>query len=268
MAFLLFTFANNIVLYHKMTLQNFGHNQFLEAITRNSKLYFWVGCKPNTEQGGLTLQVGRIQYRPGTTVTDYTKITRLASLSYANTSGTSFGTINRVDAGLSSDKTKLLIAARNTDGDIQYSIYDAETLNTLLDAKENQASKYVSFYNNTTLLNACLFSCVQTAGNTALPNRSCQGVDLTNADSVYISGGIGSSDSSSDYHPQIGKLIKNNGAYSYSTLATVTNPNFGPSSEIEGVHIMGDELYFAIMAHGSNKRGNTQYIYSIDKSLL
>ena len=73
------------------------------------------------------------------TVTDYTKITRLASLSYANTSGTSFGTMNRVDAGLSSDKTKLLIAARNTDGDIQYSIYDAETLNILLDAKENQA---------------------------------------------------------------------------------------------------------------------------------
>lgn len=267
-----------------MTLYNVGHNQILEAFTRNDKLYLWIGCKSYAGEGmteqqiqesGIipyTIQVGRIQYQPNTSISKYSDITRLSNMNWANSSHTSFGYVKRVDAALSSDKTRIIFAVRNSNNDLQYSCFNVEPLNQLLDAKENAASKYVSF-KDLDLSGHCTFSCVQTSANKILPQLSCQGIDLTNVyNSIYLAGGKQHKQTytyqGQTYHyvPQVYKLIQQNGNYVYQSGVTIWNDEFGDMTEIEGVHIVGDDLYFAITGYAN--RTTTQYIYSIPKNLF
>lgn len=259
--------SNTATFKDKMILKGFGHNQILDAFTHNGTMYLWVGCKGNlTAEWQYSLQLGRIQYIANSTINAYTDITRLVSLNRANTTGTSFGNLERIDAALSSDKTKLVILARNTSKDIQISYFDAEAINDLLDEKINQTSKYVTFYNNTDAVNACLFSCVISSGNYSFPNNSCQGIDLTNANSIYIAGGARHKLTDTCDKPIIVKWLQNNSTYSVSKEIMVNNTEFGKYSEIEGICIIGDKLMFGI--DGYNARTTTKYIYSIDKNLL
>ncbi len=285
----------------QMVLENIGKNQILEAYTYNDKMYFWIGCKPNSDSYdgesacNLTLQLGRIQYSAGTTISDFTDIVRFGSLHYANTSGTSFDThvdgnknvVKRIDAGLSSDKTKLIIATRSGNEKIQYSQYSNTLLNQALDAAENTTSKYVSFYQNDTLKAGCEFSCVQNNGERILPNGGFQGMDVTSGYySNYVSGGTGVLFDKGDnvnyaQTPIIAKMVRNSlGGYTYSKAVKITNnlsdytndstylnaTKFPP--EIEGVKIVGDYLYFVLYPTVNDIRGSFQYIYKIDKTSL
>jgi hypothetical protein len=271
----------------QMILKNFGHNQTLEFYTHNNSTYLWIGCKANSDPAWsvpFTMEVGRIKYQSGVTISDYTKITRLVGLNYANKDGVSFDkiqndevytdVIQRVDAALSSDKTKLILAVRSVHGHIQYSYYNNETLNNLLDKKESQTSKYVTFYSNNTLKNACIFSCVQKSGSRILPNKSCQGIDFTNAYSIYIAGGTGVNYNANEnknykYVPKIGKMVQNSsGNYTYTTCIKIKNTISGYAPEIEGVQIVGDNLYFMLCTTKSDLKSTTQYVYSIDKNLF
>ncbi len=156
--------GSNAVKKDRMVLHNIGKNQILEGYTYNGKMYFWIGCKPNPDVyngdvSNMPMQLGRIQYSADATISSYTDIVRFGYLDCANTSGTSFATpvsgksklVHRVDAGLSSDKTKIIIATRSCDGKIQYSQYSNAFLNEVLDEAEANGSKFVSFYENNDL---------------------------------------------------------------------------------------------------------------------
>lgn len=287
----------------KMVLENIGKNQILEAYTYNDKMYFWIGCKPNpdvysgTKSCDMPMQLGRIQYSAWTTISSYTNIVRFGYLDRANTSGISFATsvsgksnlVHRVDAGLSSDKTKIIIATRSCDKKIQYSQYSNTFLNEVLDEAEANGNKFVSFAQNPKLKNGagCEFSCVQNNGERILPNGGFQGMDVTSGYySNYVSGGTGvlfDGGNNANYAqtPIIAKMVRNSsGGYTYSKAVKITNnlsdytndstflnaTDFPP--EIEGVKIVGNYLYFVLYPTVNDIRGSFQYIYKIDKTLL
>lgn len=204
-----------------MVLTRFGHTQTLEMFQRNGKEYFWIGCKANENyEYKWATQLARIQYSPRSEI-DYTEVYRFSSLSSANGSGTSIGTIKRADAALSSNGKKMFLWVQDADGEIQYSYYDAEVLNQKLDALEkNGGSKYIAF-TNADIKNACYGSFRQSGSNRVLPNGSCQGVEFNDADNIFIIGG------GQNAPPKIAKLTGSKSNYTFSKLVTVTNSNLG-----------------------------------------
>lgn len=239
-----------------MTLKRFGHGQTLEYFEWNGKVYFWVGCKPNTAYAAdWSMQIGRISYEPNTEI-DYTQICRFSTLNYANQSGVGLDGVKRVDAALSEDGSKLLIWVRSPKNAMQYSWYDATVLNQILDERENEAAKYVSFLDNERLRQACLGTIVQkTSSDWILPNNSFQGVQLTNQSSVFVvGGGVGEK-------PKIAFMEPEGIKYNYTKLATVTNLTDLSASEVEGIQLAGDCIYFVICDH--NAKVAQQYIYSL-----
>lgn len=311
----------------EMKLVNFGHNQTLQFYSHNNKTYVLIGCKGNTNVDiktgnpdddrklgqNLTIQVGRIQYKAGTTISNYTQINRMVRLDCANTSGKPFDTIlndeqelknniktviKRMDASLSSNKKYLVLAVRSIHEHIQYSYYDFDVINNLLDKVEGKTPNYIDCSDNTNLNNACKFSCVQKKGKRILPNGSCQGIDFTNAYSIYMSSGSGTSGEKFftedknyenpfyfNYMPKIAKMVRSSNGYSYSlcirinniyTSDTVPNHTNLPDyyMEIEGIQNTADYLYFVLVpakipyeeeSDNNPEKDTTQYIYSLSK---
>ncbi len=242
-----------------MTLQRFGHGQTLEYFEWNGKAYFWISCKPNTAyDADWAMQIGRISYEPNTTI-DYTQICRLGTLNYANKTGIGLDGVKRVDAALSDNGSKLLIWVKSPQNAMQYSWYDTAMLNEILDEKENETVKYVSFLDNERLRRACLGSIVQkSSSDWILPNSSFQGVELTDQDSVFvIGGGVGEK-------PKIAFMERNGSKYNYTKLATITNLGDISTSEVEGIQLQEDCIYFGICNH--NVKATEQYIYSIHRN--
>lgn len=252
--------GNTAIYQDCMILKEFGHGQILEGFTHNSQLYFFVGCKQGSSPNYYSIQIGRIKYQPGVTISSYTSVCRLANLNYANKGGTSVGNVKRVEAAISSDQTKLLIGVRNNNNNLQYSYYNMSTINSLLDAKENETSKYVSFKDNSTLINDCIFSFKQNGDARVLPNNSCQGLEFSNGNAIYIAGG------NAGEAPQIGLMKKSGNTYIYSSCVTIKSNAFGSKTEIEGLQLKGDDVYFAI--NGKDETTTTQYIYSVPKSVF
>ena len=261
----------------KMTFENFGHNQILTPYTYNNKTYLWIGCKPNTSENdfwGLTTQFGRVQYEANKTYTHYNQICRFGNLNYANKSGSNLGIVIRNDGALSSNKEYFMLSVRcrkyESDGEtytdtIAYSCYDNVALNKALDKVEADTNtNLVVFKDNTTLKNACLYTIKDKPEN--LPNgKSCQGIELSNAFSLYISGGAGTGNNNG---PAIKKFIKNGDSYvSTGTTVNVTDGTHAwAETELEGLQIYSDYLYFVL--HKQDADRSTQCIYSIEKSKL
>ncbi len=313
----------------EMILKNFGHNQTLEFYSHNNKTYILIGCKSNTNVNkkaknqkdsknyghNLTIQVGRIQYKAGTTISNYTQINRMVRLDCADTSGKPFDTltsddqklddyiktvINRMDASLSSNKKYLVLAVRSIHEHIQYSYYDFDIINNLLDKVEGKTPNYISCYNNSNIKNACKFSFVQKKGKRILPNGSCQGIDFTNAYSIYMASGNGTNRNYenkyyTNYIPKIAKMVKNNNGYDYALCIRITNTYTSKYNskgqiiknnttlanyymEIEGIQNTTDYLYFVLLParvpqstvkevedQNHPEKSTTQYIYSLSK---
>lgn len=244
-----------------MILRGFGHTQTLEMFQRNGKEYFWIGCKANEDYDyKWATQLARIQYSP-TTEIKYTDVYRFSSLSYANKNGTSIGAIKRADAALSSNGKKLLLWVQDDTGEIQYSYYNADVLNTKLDTLEkNGGTKYIAF-NDSTIKSACYGSFRQSGNNRVLPNGSCQGVEFNDADNIFIIGG------NKNEAPKIAKLTGSGNSYTYSKLVTVTNSvlGVGANIETEGIQLKGNYIYFGIYNHQTGSTWKWR-IYKILKS--
>ena len=240
----------------RMTLKNFGHGQTLEWFEYNSKPYFWVTCKANEAYDiKWRTQIGRLQYEAGKSI-DYTEIPRFSHMSYANKNGSSIGEVKRVDAALSSDRKKVFFWVMDNTGKIQYSFYNADKLNNELDKKESQNSKFVPCKSSAVKV-ACYGSFTQLGSNRVLPNGSCQGLEFSDGDSIYIIGGAAGD------KPGITKLTGSGTSYKYSCRVTATHNNFGDSAEPEGIQLKGDYVYFGI----SDKSSSDEVcIYSILKS--
>ncbi|MDD3184639.1 MAG: helveticin J family class III bacteriocin [Anaerostipes sp.] len=245
-----------------MILKNFAHTQTLEWFEHKGKAYFWIGCKPNVDYPSYdwATQVGRIQYvgkEEPVTISNYTKICRLAHLSYANKAGTSIGSIKRSDSALSSDRTKMFLWVEDKDGEVQYSYYNMAKLNAEFDKVESKTSKYVEM-DSSAVKAACYGSFRHSKSNKVMPNKSNQGVEFTDSTSIYIIGG------KSNDKPIISKLTGSGSSYKYSTQCTVTNSALINDAEPEGIQLKGNYIYFGI--NKPSCKGTEQYIYRIPKS--
>ena len=88
-------------------------------------------------------------------------------------------------------------------------------------------------------------------------NDSCQGLEFSDGDSIYIIGGA------AGQKPGIAKLTGSGSSYKYSCLVTATHNNFGGNAESEGIQLKGDYVYFGISDKQSSDKA---CIYSIPKS--
>lgn len=262
----------------KMTINGCGHDQCFELYQdANGHVHAWINCKPNSDATYRSpTQLGRITYQADVgdtpTITNYTQIIRFSNLNCANKYATSNGMVWRAETALSTNKTKLLLLVKLCDPNtltvnkLQYSYYDVEVLDELLDdleANPNRPSNYISFQNNNTLKNACEFSCVQTSGNITMPFGSCQGVELTNGDSIYIAG-----NDKTKTTRRITKLVQNNtnDMYQYYKCFDVTG--IPANTELEGLQIKGTKLYFAVSRFKDNNNVWHNRIYSLDTTGL
>lgn len=246
-----------------MVLERFGHTQTLEMFQYNGKTYFWIGCKANTDYSyNWATQLARIQYVPSKNV-DYTEVYRFTSLSYANANGTSIGAIKRADAALSSNGERLFLWVQDVDGEIQYSYYNAATLNAELDKLEASGGTKYTGFTNSRIKAACYGSFRQSGSNRVLPNGSCQGVEFNNANNIFIIGG------NENESPKIAKLNGSGNNYTFSKLVTVTNSALGTGAKIEteGIQLKGDYIYFGI--YNKYTTGQQRWrIYRISKSVF
>lgn len=230
----------------QMILKNFGHGQTLEFYTYKEKTYMWISCKANTAYSNAwALQFGRLEYQPGVTISDYTKISRFSEIAYANGDATKFGTVKRIDVALSNDESKLLIWAQDVNNNVQYSIYRTDILNAYLDVADLLSSKYIPFSNNVLLQRAHITSFVQYSSEVVLPNGSNQGIELADDGTIYIAGGnVGEI-------PQIAVMKpEEDGTYpSYSTLLTLIHEDFNAQTETEGMQLTHTGIYLGVVSH-------------------
>ena len=255
-----------------MTLTNVGHGSTLENYTYNGKKYFLITTKSNMIVNTVTgdtnyysLQIGRIQYSPGSTI-DNQQITRFCNLNYANMTNTRFADVERVNAALTTSGDKIMLWVRSSSNTIQYSVYDFDTFNLQLDNVEN-GTKLAYFSNNSVMKNACEYSVVQNGSNCVLPNGSFQGIDLANLGStgkhaVYIASG----DENTNKELVIARVRYSVGAQlTYMDNVAITLS--GNNNEIEGIHVINTKtLYIGIAKHNAN--GKQNYIYSVPRSSI
>ena len=152
--------------------------------------------------------------------------------------------------------TKLLFQIRLWLKEIQYSFYNTTKLNAVLDKAESQSSKYVPC-TSSAVKAACSGSLRQSGSNRVYLNNSCQGLEFTDADSIYVIGGAAGDT------PKIAKMTGSGSSYKYSCLVTATHNNFGGNAESEGIQLKGDYVYFGISDKQSSDKA---CIYSIPKS--
>lgn len=258
-----------------MTLVDFGHSQTLELLdyTINSYPRFIIACNKNSQaqhSSYWSTEVGRITYTPSGSA--YLNTTpRLVDIQYANIDHSPYGNAWRVDAGLSSDKLKLVIWMKNSGGNIQYSVYNMTTLKALLDAAESNAT-YTLSCSSSAVINAFLGSCQQIGSDAFLPNDSFQGVELSNSLTMFINGG------KNNQVPKVayisGGIISNyvyycTWVFNATLVGNVNNVNVlaeYANAEIESPQLIGDTLYVSIYRRNQSQANGKYSIFSIPLS--
>lgn len=245
-----------------MILLRFGHGETLQWFDHNGEAYFWIVTKASKVNDGTITgdfdwgtQIGRVQYVPGASI-DYTDIARFSSINRANKTGSSFGTLKRCEAALSSSRDKLLIWSMNSADLAQFAYYNVDTLNSILDSQEASGTNYISA-GDPSVVKACVASYESANFYSKVVNESVQGFEFSDAQAIYISSG------STDETPVIHK--GNWGTTNFTSYAhTISNADFSPLSvvETEGIHLKGDNIYLSMAFHDTNK---TKRIYTVPK---
>jgi hypothetical protein len=247
----------------KMILKKFGHCQTLQYFEWKNKPYFLMTCKDDggahTNEDGRAYywatELARVQYEPKKSY-DYMHFKRLCQLSKANTEGTAIGTPKRCDGALSSDKKTLLVWCKTTQNKMQFARYNLNDVNKALD---NSDKMYVSCGS---LKEKCLASYTPSAnevfGN--VESSSMQGLELNDANNTYIANGA---NSKNKYIIKLGKTAKFSSAIGISNSNLVAKTN----TEIEGLQLKGDNVYFGICNHNEKGQG-IQYIYYVSKNVF
>lgn len=256
--------SNNVYMTETMTLQEFGHTQTLSLNTYNGHTYLWIGMNNATDKIGdnyWATQLGRVEFKNGATL-KYTECKRLVTLIKANKDASSPFTMVRADGALSTtptgdreDKGKqrlMFITGSSTSAtaaELQFSCYNIDTINKLLD---EATGNYISCADLTTHV---VSAYTQKPGVIPFPNGSWQGLEFSDANSVYIAGGKTG---------QTLKIVKGDWRFTTSKTISLSGISEPTQAEIEGLQIKGSEILVGIEVHGGSTHPHN--IYTIPKS--
>lgn len=259
--------GSNATKIDMMTLKHFGHVQSLEWFSHNGKPYFWTTCKATNVASAsyaFGIQVARIQYEKDKVINDYTDVVRLSSVDRATGNGDSFGLTKRVEIALSSNYRDLFLMVEkdaSTSNRLLYAYYDSEKLNDMLDLKESSSSKYLPINQAVSALKGYDVS----KPTSILPMGSNQGLEFTDAQSIYVIGG-----SSANPNTGFTKTFKTSGPAANKKVSYGNQMNryvskaIGP--EPEGLQLKGDQVYFNIYNKDLSDTNGKNVVYSIPKS--
>ena len=257
-----------------MTLVNFGHSQTLELLdyTINGYPRFIIACNNNSQAGTYywSTEIGMITYVPGGSANKNTT-PRLVDIQYANKDNTPYASVWRVDAALSSDKLKLLIWMKNSESNIQYSIYNMTTIKQLLNTAESGGTYTVSC-NSTSVGNALIGSCQQSASDAFLPNGSFQGIEIANDLTMFINGGKNNQVPKVGYvYGSIltGKVYYCSWIFNASLVGNVNNVNVLAAyaeAEIESPQLISDTLYISVYRHNQSQLNGKYSVFTVPLS--
>ena len=181
----------------KMVLDNFGHGETLEKFDNphESGDWFWIAtganyAKPYKTTNGDDIywahQIGIIKYVPNSEI-DYTQVRRISSISSLTKDAKPFGTLKRTDAAVSANG-RLIIWSQATDNSMYISCYEA---NQVLDRMYNYSKLYLpgtdDIFHKSYKSNGALVSNKPFTAH--LPWNSNQGLEFSNGNMVYITGG-------------------------------------------------------------------------------
>lgn len=255
-----------------MYLNNFGHGQTWEYFSHNGEDYWWVVTKPNGGSENWGTQLARVQFSSNTQAnTPYngnTSVTRLALLNHATLDGNSYGTLERVEGALSSDRATLLIAGIDTAGTSHFTLYNNEALNNAMD-KVDADHGYVRLDEATSMLSSAVTTpyYIITNFTSALTSKSVQGYDLSNGYAVYVSSGQAAQ--SANKPQDVPGVTKFTWGHTTGTQVQLRNTNWTSQNvETEGIQIGSSDLYIGISYHDLPYATKTleNRVYTVDKS--
>ncbi len=256
-----------------MYLTNFGHSETLQWFSHKGISYFWIGTKgeqtliSENDTTYWATQLARITYDPSKTEPNdynYTDATRLSSVIRANYDGSSSGNLTRFEAALSSDtdtpskKLELLVLSINDASPRigNYTIYDNEALNDILDTNEAADQKFTSFQDVTgTVLAYAPLNKFHAYGEVA--NESIQGLEFSDGRAMYFTSGSKTQET---------KIQKSLWEFTSNEVQTISDGTVGVT-ETEGIQLKGDDIYFAV-AHYTGDSVSDNYIYTVPKSIF
>lgn len=139
--------------------------------------------------------------------------------------------------------------ATNDTGSYQLSAYNVDTINAKL---HESASGTVSCANLTSNL---VSAYVPKAGALEVPNKSWQGLEFADDNSVYISGGRTG---------MIPKIMKGNWRFTKKQTVSLSDVDDISDVETEGIQLKGSKIYVGLEFHNGN--ADPHRVYSISKS--
>ncbi len=193
---------------------------------------------------------------------------RLALLNHATLDGNSYGTLERVEGALSSDRATLLIAGIDTAGTSHFTLYNNEALNNAMD-KVDADHGYVRLDEATSMLSSAVTTpyYIITNFTGALTSKSVQGYDLSNGYAVYVSSGQAAQ--SANKPQDVPGVTKFTWGHTTGTQVNLRNTNWtNQNVETEGIQIGSSDLYIGISYHDLPYATKTleNRVYTVDKS--
>ncbi|GAF37327.1 helveticin J family class III bacteriocin [Lentilactobacillus farraginis] len=261
-----------------MVLKNFGHGETLEKFDNpyESGNWFWIATGANYDTPYITKngdkiywahQIGIVKYEPNGQV-DYSQVRRISSVSSLTKSGKPFGKLKRTDGALAANG-RLIIWSQATDNSMYISCYESKAvLKRMYEASQLYLSGTDKIFHTSYKSNGALVSNKEFTHH--LPWNSNQGLEFSNGNMVYITGGAYGANEA----PHILKsdwAFKNYGTVSLSLSSTeqanveTEAPQLGEGSisNPDG-NTSADYVYVTLVFHTSPDYTNC--IYSVPKS--
>lgn len=251
--------SGTYIYYDSMTIQNAGHAQTLEQFNYGGKTYLLVTLGENVVNNLYwSTQIGCVEYQPGANLLS-NNLKRYVGFAVGNGSSP----IKRVDAALSSDKSKIIVWKKNENNKTEISGYDfSEFKQVLLGGTALQVS-----INNL----SCEYSFGDNSDSSLKFPQSFQGIELSNmvngVSSIYI---VGGKETKNDKKTMVIARYNSNG--NLKKYYGIKHSDLPGIKEMEGIHINGDYLDVGIVPAPEYKGWyvdkSTQHISTIDKSIF
>lgn len=197
---------------------------------------------------------------------------KLINANCANRAGKSAGKLTRVDAAVTSDGSTLVVWSKVKSARVQLSLYDMKKICKILYKKE-KAKNLLSFDD---LRNACITSHTvemkEKLSDAVQPGGSFQSVDVEKNSngtwSVYITSG-NEADKQSLYVSCITLKKGKNQKPNYNIVKVDPKiEKYTGTRELEGCHVVGNNLNFLVAPSGKKVSKQKQYIYSVPLSKI